>query len=615
MSRSERWTSEEEIKRRFPETNTKGMGAGPVLHFINGKRHSDDGEAHIAVIGQTGKGKSQCSSLPFMREVLLKHESLVMIDPKGEGYRRNACYIPDDYQVFCIDFRSPRRSPTRWNPLSAPYRLFKSPNPDDVDIACSMVAELWSDVYPVSVHEDAFWPQSAANYAKGLTYGLFEAGMESDININTISAMMEQSDLTCSSGPATGFRRNTMINCFHASLPSDSLAKKCLASYVSGPDDTRNSIHSVAANGLEVFSRSKGLMYMLSEDTLNILDLDVDRPFVLIIITPDETNVYDSLSGFLISQVMQHLIRVAQNRGGKLPIRVNVILEELGSVGKSISTLANLCVASRSRGIRLMLILQSKDQLEDVYGKSKAETIYSSIGITIGFSTNSWDTLNEWAQRVGEKEVERNGQLVKEPLITPTQLAAMPTGTALVLADSKYKYIVHLPFYDEMYDNSDWKAPEYGDFEIIERYKPFNFSSLIDNLRRPKPQITFADLEAEALKSKKTSIPSMSEVFANGIPTENELDSIIRKIDMQIAELEAKEDGEKAYQIFIFGFTCNKTDVARVIAKHRNWGVRDTSKKLGHLPFIVGFDIRETALSLLRELKGMGCDVELKSKK
>ena len=40
----------------------------------------------------------------------------------------------------------------------------------------------------------------------------------------------------------------------------------------------------MAASGLEVFSRSKGLMEMLSDDTLNIMDIDVNRPFILTVI-------------------------------------------------------------------------------------------------------------------------------------------------------------------------------------------------------------------------------------------------------------------------------------------------------------------------------------------
>ena len=97
-------------------------------------------------------------------------------------------------------------------------------------------------------------------------------------------------------------------------------------------------------------------MEMLGEDDLDILALDVEKPFAIIIITPEETDVYSQLAGILISQVSQHLIRIAQERGGRLPIRVNFILEELGSVGKSIQSLPFLLVASRSRNIRMMLI-------------------------------------------------------------------------------------------------------------------------------------------------------------------------------------------------------------------------------------------------------------------
>ena len=163
MSRSERWNTVNEIKRRFHETTDPVNGAGPVVYVENGRKYSDDSESHIAVIGRTGKGKSQCCSLPYMREILKKGESLIMLDPKGEGYKKNACYIPEHYQVFCVDFRNPRKSPTKWNPLSTPYRLFCSKDPDDNDIASSMLSELWNGVYPYDGHSDKFWTDSSVN--------------------------------------------------------------------------------------------------------------------------------------------------------------------------------------------------------------------------------------------------------------------------------------------------------------------------------------------------------------------------------------------------------------------------------------------------------------------
>lgn len=479
MSRSERWNTKSEIRRRFHETTDPVQGAGPVLFYENGKKYSDDGESHIAVIGRTGKGKSQCCSLPFERECLSKGESLIVLDPKGEGYRKNACYIPKDYQNFCVDLRNPRQSRTKWNPLAMPYRLFKSDNPDDHDVASSMISELWNGVYPCDSHSDKFWPESAANYAKGLTYALFETQPEEYVNLNSVAVMMEQSEIRLAG--------SNILKHFYEMLPVDSLARRNLAAYATGPNDTRLSIHSVAASGMEVFSRSRGLMEMLSEDTLRIMDIDVSRPFILTIITPDETDVYDALSGLLISQFTQHLIRVAQDLGGRLPIRVNVILEEMGSVGRAITQLPNMMVASRSRNIRLMLVLQSGSaQLIDIYGKSKAEVINSCIGITIGFSTNSWETLGEWAQRCGEKQIDTGSQIIKEQLITATQLAAMPTGTALIMADNQYKFIAHLPFYDEMYDNSDWRPPVSRPACRSRELSSFNFEEYVKGLKRKK---------------------------------------------------------------------------------------------------------------------------------
>lgn len=527
MSRSERFNTRSEIKRHFGDSSDQNNGAGVVVYAENGKKYVDDTEAHAAVIGRTGKGKSQCGSLHFGKEVGDKGEILIMLDPKGEGYRKLANSFK---RVLCVDFRNPRKSPTKWNPLSTPYRLYKSSDPDNHDIASSMLSELWNGVYPYDGHSDKFWTDSSVNYAKGLTYGLFETAKPSQINLNSVAVMMEKSEIRLGS--------NTLLKEFYESRDSDSLSKRNLATYTTAPNETRASIHSVATSGLEVFSRSMGLMEMLSEDNLNIMDLDVTTPFALFIITPDETDVYDSLAGLLISQITQHLIRVAQERGGKLPIRVNVILEELGSVGKSIPNLPNLMVAGRSRNIRLMLVLQSISQLTDVYGKSKAETINSCIGITIGFSTNSWETLSEWAQRCGERTTEINGHLVKEPLITASQLAAMPTGTAIVMADSKYKFVSQIPFFSEMYDECEAVPPiSHKENKQGVCMDTFDMEGYVRSEKQKKIEGLIGDhTERREGPPSFFTPPSNDSSF---------VESLISRIDSKIADLEKEEEEER----------------------------------------------------------------------
>ena len=110
MSRSERWNTPKEIKDYLEDA--AGQGAGPILYAEGGRKYCDTSEAHIGVIGRTGKGKSQCVSLPFMREILMKGESLIMLDPKGEGYQKNACRIPENYQVAQV-YRGVKGSNTK----------------------------------------------------------------------------------------------------------------------------------------------------------------------------------------------------------------------------------------------------------------------------------------------------------------------------------------------------------------------------------------------------------------------------------------------------------------------------------------------------------------------
>lgn len=612
MSRSERWNTVNEIKRRFHETTAPVNGAGPVVYVENGRKYSDDSESHIAVIGRTGKGKSQCCSLPYMREILKKGESLIMLDPKGEGYKKNACYIPEHYQVFCVDFRNPRRSPTRWNPLSTPFRLFCSKDPDDNDIASSMLSELWNGVYPYDGHSDKFWTDSSVNYAKGLTYGLFETAGKETINLESVAVMMEQSEIRCG-----GLAGNTILKEFYEQLPLDSLAKRNLATYVTAPNETRASIHSVAASGLEVFSRSKGLMEMLSDDTLNIMDIDIKRPFILTVITPDETDVYDALSGLLVSQVSQHLIRIAQEMGGQLPIRVNIILEELGSVGKSIPSLPNLMVASRSRNMRLMLVLQSNAQLVDVYGKSKAETINSCIGITIGFSTNSWETLTEWAQRCGEKQIENSGHIIKEQLITASQLAAMPTGTALVMVDNQYKFIAHLPFYDEMYDNSKWTAPQYKPTASGKPFKSLDFEAMVKGIKKKQMESTLSGFSAERKPPEvPRRFPFFEEASSDG---PMDIDSLVSRIDATIAELEAEEEAEqkkqgaeKKHHVIIAEVQSNRAKIARVITAATGESLEKAAKRLTQFPVDIAFSTKSEAVKFAKEITNAGGKATIK---
>ena len=609
--RSERFNNIDEVEVLEKAAETEA--AGPVLYVRNGEKYIYPGEAHIAVIGRTGTGKSQCGSLPYIRELLEKHESIVAIDPKGELYNKNACYIPESYNVFCLDLREPRKSPTCYNPLLAPYKLYKSSDPDDRDRACSMVSELYAGIYPHTAHVDPFWADSAAQFTKGLTYALFDYAESDAVNLESIALLMEQSEIT---------RGNSiLVKSLYNALPTDSIAKRNIAVYATAPNETRLSIASVATSGLEPYARSTGIMQLLGNDNIDVLNIDIEKPTAIFVILPDENSSYDAIAATFVSQLYQQLICEAQKSfaDGRLPIRWNFILEELGSLSKALPNLPNMLTAARSRNIRMMLILQAYSQLCDLYGKSNAETITSCIGVTIGFPTNNWDTLQEWSQRCGECEIEHNNGYRVEPLITPVQLAAMKIGTALVMVENRYKFISHIPFFNELYDNSGWKAPK----RYEKQDKPINTVNLeqIVDLVRNKNLDSFMrnlnhDVAQKPSQRRQKSALLKKEHDDDGF----NIDSIIAGIDARIAELEEEEQrlaSEEAdntcvfddhrYRVGIIAIGTNKRDkVAELLASETDITFKEASEKLSELPVMIPFSSKNDAMRFKRAITAAG---------
>lgn len=618
---SERWNEPREIIRALVPINHPSCGAGPLLYHKDGVSYADSSSRHVCFIGNTGKGKSESGSLPLLRAILSKNESVIVTDPKGELYHHCACHIPAHYQKFILDFRYPQHSPTKFNPLSMIYRLYTSDSDDNQTLACELLNEMASACYPITTTDDHFWPQSAANFFQGLVYALMEHGRPEEIHLASVIRMMGQVE--------EKFGAGNYIKALYDKIPKDSPSKQHLSVYVTGPTDTRGSILSVATNGLTPLCRSKGMLDLLSHDTLNILDLDVNRPFLVLIILPDETNTYDSVAGLLISQLSQHLIRQAQNLGSTLPIRCNFILEELSSVGKSIPKLDRLMAIGRSRNLRLFLILQAYSQLEELYGKSKADAILSCVGITVGFSNNNWDTLKQWSQRCGERVRNRRDRQITEPLITPTSLSAMPIGTAIVLMDNGFKFISHFPRYKTLFDTSDWQSPESPPCHLMPSLPVFDLTEFVKEQSRRRM------LEHLEEAERRTPVPPhrRPEEIEPLSPLHGiDLDALMRDIDKKIAELDAQEAKERAekkkkdsgkkkksnpeargmnYQVTILQVNIgDRYQTASIVARERGLPMREGLRLLDDkLPITLSFHTKAAADKVAEELTQAGASL------
>ena len=337
------------------------------------------------------------------------------------------------------------------------------------------------------------------------------------------------------------FGPSTYLKAFVEMSESNENVAMQLQSYVTTANDTRAGIRSTFLDGLSIATKSVSVRNFLSHDELCINELSGDKPTLIYIIVPDETPIYDELTGVLVSQLMNHYVRIAEQKyAGKLPIRVNVLLEELGNIGRAITNLPHLMSAGRSRNIRVEFVLQSISQLVDIYGESNATTIMSNCDVRIAFRVNHWDTLTELSRICGEREINCEGHVSREPLITQSQLAAMETGQALVIVSGRIKFITWIPDFTEM-----------------------NISRQITTTRkkekkRTAKKVSYFDIQKYVKEKKKEAMAehpfgirgedsSLSFPFIiPGEPDKSGIDVDLSSwIGKKIAELEAEEEKEE----------------------------------------------------------------------
>ena len=509
------------IKELCSPKRTKCGGA--TLYFHNAIGYVNNSEGHTNILGGSGQGKSRRMSYPTCASVLNNKESLIAVDPKGELYKYTACYAEENHQLICIDFRNLLYS-VRWNPLHLITVLYHSGNPEDKERAEAILDELSHNLYPTPENQDPFWIHSARSVFIGVVHALLDYAEPEEINICNVYNFI-----------ATGEERlgaSTYLKEFVNMLPKDSVESMLLLGYVTTASDTKAGIRSVFLEGLSLFVRSEGLKRFTSYSDLKIDELLGDKPVAIYIIIPDESPVYDDLAGVLVSQLLTHFISIAQNKyDGVLPCRLNILLEELGNIGKAISNLPHLMSAGRSRNIRIYMILQSLSQLKDIYGESKTETILGNVSTTVAFSCNNYDTLERFSNICGSRYIKVDKVNQKEPLITASQLGAMEIGQALIILNGRLRYITKLPDYEEVYKNVKLMKPinEKTHDDISVRY--FDLQKLVKEMKRKEMDT----------KDARDSLRAPFNPFRDRNGDMEDIDEVIARIDREIAKLEAEE--------------------------------------------------------------------------
>ena len=606
MGRKNQFSTPKAIRASFKSAGSANRHAGVPVYMDETGLWVDDSYRHIQVVGNTGEGKTQNTVLPFARDCLHRGENLILLNCKDECYRELAGYVPKHYQKFFVNLDDPWDSPDSWNPFVYISELFLSKDPRDKERACNAVHEFWDGLLDSHDFQEAFWPDSATDYLKGLTFGLLETAQPQHVNLQSLDSMMRHSEAKFGAGSYT--------RAFYDLLPEESLAKTNLSAYVFAPNDTRLSIFATARRGLSLFGLSQGLQQLLMQDTVNIAHLNIDRPFVFFVSMPQNEGIYSTLAALLVNQLITHLeYKAARRPNQRLPIRTHLVLEEISKVGHGIPSLPGILAAGRSKGIRAMLVMQSSQQLTDVYGQARADSINSCTDIKICFSTSCSRTLQKWSDDCGETSVCIDGQLRSVPLVTPWELRGMDVGEALIFTKN-LKFRTHLPFYYQLTAGRSAPKPAFGSHPC-QIAQPLDFQEFVKELKRQELANNLSGMQGTATGPNKRNAdgtimkPPMlpEEDLLLKPPTIQEINTLFDRKRNE-GSLPPKKKVPLSYNTIILDPGRNHQEVARVVAVLLSISYHEALKRLKSQAQLVSipFTDRRAAEDAQRRLSSEG---------
>lgn len=553
-----RWAKEKEMKNsskvvKVSIADENANAAGVVLINDGKDMWVDDSENHTYVIGATGSGKTTTLVDPQVYSLAKHKESMVITDPKGEIYKQHSNLLrARGYNIIVLNFREPQKG-NCWNPLALPYQLYKKGN---IDKAVELVDDVALNILQDKKAQDPFWEKSASDYFAGVTLGLFEDAKEEEINLNSINYVTTVGE--------EKFATSNYIKEYFNLKGESSTPYVFASNTINSPTETKGGILSVFRQKIRLFSSREQLSEMLSRSDFDMREIG-KKPTAVFMVIHDEKTTYHALATIFIKQCYETLIDVAQECGGKLPVRTNFILDEFANM-PPLKDVTTMVTAARSRAIRFTFIIQNFAQLNDVYGKDDAETIRGNCGNLIYLLTTELAALEEISKLCGEKKSKDKDKTASTPLVTVSDLQKMKPFEVIIIRSrlSPFKTKLKPSFeidWGNNYGKADFPEREKKDiklFDLKEYVKEKKKEKVLGSVNSGMPNEPFGNPFANNMNTQNPNIPNPFALPNNPFNNDNvlsenpfqnngeiDVDELLKKIDAKIAELEEEERLEK----------------------------------------------------------------------
>ena len=454
-----RFASEAEIKRTFAQVpyepvlwrqgkhlpKVQGIVVGGLFSRTRVTALVDSGDIHLLMIGAAGVGKTANFLYPCIEYACASGMSWLCTDTKGDLFRNYAGIAQKyyGYQTSILDLRNPACSDGD-NILGMvnKYMDLYLENPEN--LAVKAKAEKYAKITAKTIissgggdassyGQNAFFYDAAEGLLTSVILLISEYCPKEQRHIVSVFKLIQ--DLLAPS-PVKGKNQFQLLM---QKLPADHKAKWFAGAALNTAEQAMASVLSTAMSRLNAFLDSEMEQILCFDSTMDTETFCNSKSAIFIVLPEEDSTKYFMVSLFL-QQIYREMLSIADEHGGKLPNRVVIFGDEIGTIPK-IESLEMLFSAGRSRRISMVPIIQSFAQLQKNYGKDGSEIIVDNCqGVLFGgFAPNS-ESAEILSKALGNKTVlsgsisrgkndpSQSLQMIGRPLMTPDELKSLPKG-------------------------------------------------------------------------------------------------------------------------------------------------------------------------------------------
>lgn len=410
----------------------------------------DTDDVHLMMIGAAGVGKTAYFLYPNLEYACASRVSFITTDTKGDLYRNYGAIARDDYgyHIAVIDLRNPMSSDGN-NMLHLVNKYMDIYKQERSNVAMKAKTEKYAKIIAKTIifsdgadassyGQNSFFYDSAEGLLTSVILIVSEFCPANQRHIISVFKLVQ--DLLQPS-PVKG---KTRFQLLLEKLPDDHKAKWFAGSALNTGEQAMQSVLSTVLSRLNAFIDSEIEQILCFETTVDIEKFCSEKSAIFLVM-PEEDNTKHFLISLFIQEYYREILAFADEQGGRLPNKVIMYLDEIGTIPK-IQSAEMMFSASRSRGVSIVAIIQSLAQLEKNYGKEGASIIADNCQDTLfgGFAPNS-ETAKIMSENLGYKTVlsgsvskgkndpSQSLQMIQRNLMTTDELKALPKGTFVLM--------------------------------------------------------------------------------------------------------------------------------------------------------------------------------------